>query len=85
MGDRNLVIFLGIALVVARYWTSWQRSALASLFSSSSSVSDRVSSLYKQNTTSGTQASNWGDIPPAPGVPKLNPKTGFFTGSQGAT
>ena len=28
-GSRNLVVFLGVALVIARYWTSAQRSVLS--------------------------------------------------------
>jgi hypothetical protein len=31
-GSKNLVIFLGIGLVIVRFWTSSQRTALASLW-----------------------------------------------------
>jgi hypothetical protein len=36
-GSRNLVIFLGIALVIVRFLTSSQRSALAGLWSAGAS------------------------------------------------
>jgi len=37
-GSRNLVIFLGIALVIVRFLTSSQRSALAGLWNAGSSA-----------------------------------------------
>lgn len=37
-GSRNLVIFLGVALVIARYFTSSQRSMITQLVSATSGV-----------------------------------------------
>jgi hypothetical protein len=38
-GSRQLVIFLGIGLVIVRYWTSGQRTAMSSLWSAGSTTS----------------------------------------------
>ena len=37
-GSRNLVIFLGVALVIARYFTSSQRSMITQLVSATSGI-----------------------------------------------
>ena len=46
-GSRNLVIFLGIALVIVRFLTSSQRSALAGLWSAGASTSTKSTSLMQ--------------------------------------
>jgi hypothetical protein len=38
-GSRNLVVFLGIGLVIVRFWTSGQRTAMSSLWSAGSTTS----------------------------------------------
>ncbi len=48
-GSRNLVIFLGIALVIVRFLTSSQRSALAGLWNAGGTASTYKSPM--QNTT----------------------------------
>jgi len=49
-GSRNLVIFLGIALVIVRFLTSSQRSALAGLWNVGASSTTTYKSPM-QNTT----------------------------------
>jgi hypothetical protein len=46
-GSRNLVIFLGIALVIVRFLTSSQRSALAGLWNVGASSSTKSTSLMQ--------------------------------------
>ena len=49
-GSRNLVIFLGIALVIVRFLTSSQRSALAGLWSAgASSTTSGASTVMQSN------------------------------------
>ena len=64
-GSRNLVVFLGIGLVLVRFWTSPQRSAMSSLWSAGSS---------NVNTPGGSQSMGLGG--PGPNVTPFNPKTG---------
>jgi hypothetical protein len=49
-GSRNLVIFLGIGLVIVRFWTSGQRTAMSSLWSAGSTTSTSSTPIYKQPT-----------------------------------
>jgi hypothetical protein len=65
-GSRQLVIFLGIGLVIVRYWTSGQRNALSSLWSAGSTTNP--------NAPGGGQSMGGGG--PGSGVTPYNPKTG---------
>jgi hypothetical protein len=65
-GSRQLVIFLGIGLVIVRYWTSGQRNALSSLWSAGSTTNP--------NAPGGGQTMGAGG--PGSGVTKYNPVTG---------
>ena len=46
-GSRNLVVFLGIGLVIVRFLTSSQRSALAGLWNAGASTSTKSTSLMQ--------------------------------------
>jgi hypothetical protein len=46
-GSRNLVVFLGIGLVIVRFWTSGQRTAMSSLWSAGSTTSTSSTSLMQ--------------------------------------
>ena len=58
-GSRNLVIFLGIGLVIVRFWTSGQRTAMSSLWSAGSTTS----------TSSTSPMQGGGKNPYSPGGP----------------
>jgi hypothetical protein len=54
-GSRNLVVFLGIGLVIVRFWTSGQRTAMSSLWSAgASNLSSSNSSTPYATTTTAT-------------------------------
>ncbi len=54
-GSRNLVIFLGVALVIARYFTSSQRSMITQLVSATSGVPSGNSSIPYVSTNTVTK------------------------------
>jgi hypothetical protein len=67
-GSKNLVVFLGIALVIVRFWTSGQRTAMSSLWSAGSS---------SKTTTKTTGTSSGG--PPTGSPVYSTPTTGYST------
>lgn len=54
-GSRNLVIFLGVALVIARYFTSSQRSMITQLVSATSGTGPGNSSIPYVSTNTVTK------------------------------
>jgi hypothetical protein len=46
-GSRNLVIFLGIGLVIVRFWTSGQRTAMSGLWNAGGTTTTSSTSLMQ--------------------------------------
>jgi len=65
-GSRNLVIFLGIGLVIVRFWTSGQRTAMSGLWNAGGTT-----------TTKTTGTSSGG--PPTGSPVYSTPTTGYPT------